>query len=137
MIVLSWNCRGLGNPRVVRALSDLTRKEVPNCVFLVETCLMTQEMEQIRKRLHFKNCLTVNPEGRKGGLAMLWDENLIARVVSFSNSHIDMIFGDNNSSDSWLLIGIYGQPCNTPRPQGGYVALLSIQYTKQWPGLAI
>ncbi|PON42644.1 Endonuclease/exonuclease/phosphatase [Parasponia andersonii] len=33
MKILSWNCRGLGQPRAVGALSALLRKEDPDCVF--------------------------------------------------------------------------------------------------------
>jgi len=35
--LLSWNYRGLGNPWAVRALKKLTKMEVPNPLFVIET----------------------------------------------------------------------------------------------------
>ena len=37
MSLLSWNCRGLGNPQTVNALKKVIRLEDPNLVFLMET----------------------------------------------------------------------------------------------------
>ena len=38
-LMLSWNCRGLGNLRIVNALANVVNKEEPIIVFLVETKL--------------------------------------------------------------------------------------------------
>lgn len=37
MIVLSWNCRGLGNLSAIPSLKDLTRSHKPDVIFLCET----------------------------------------------------------------------------------------------------
>ena len=37
MNCLSWNCRGIGNSRTVRALHSLVQQYNPNIVFLMET----------------------------------------------------------------------------------------------------
>ncbi|GAV71330.1 hypothetical protein CFOL_v3_14824 [Cephalotus follicularis] len=76
----------------------------------METRLMAHEMEPIRVKLNFRSCLSMNLEGNGGELAMLWNDDLDAMVVSYSNNHIDMIIGDDGSMDSWRLTGIYGQP---------------------------
>lgn len=36
MSILSWNCRGLGNPRSVRDLHLLVKEKRPNLLFLME-----------------------------------------------------------------------------------------------------
>ncbi|CAN0876937.1 hypothetical protein LINGRAHAP2_LOCUS11577 [Linum grandiflorum] len=64
MIVLSWNCRGLGQPRAVLALVDLVQVHRPDVVFLVETIADKQKLEEIRVRLKFEGCFAVDVQGR-------------------------------------------------------------------------
>jgi exonuclease III len=75
MKIFSWNCRGLGNPQAVRALSRLIRTENPHVVFLMETKLKSSELDVNRIKWGFKNCLAVDCRGsgrdRTGGLALL------------------------------------------------------------------
>lgn len=42
--LLFWNCRGLGSPEAVRALSDLIRDKSPDIVFLCEAKRWATEM---------------------------------------------------------------------------------------------
>ena len=72
MIVLSWNCRGLGNRSAVEVLADLVRKKGPTILFLMETELTVREMEPIKTELGFASMLAVPSDGRRWGLAMLW-----------------------------------------------------------------
>ncbi|GAV61917.1 hypothetical protein CFOL_v3_05442 [Cephalotus follicularis] len=74
----------------------------------METRLMAYEMEGIRIRLKFQNCLTVNCDGGKGGLAMLWDDSMLATVNSYSSNYIDLLIGGENQLGTWRLTGIYG-----------------------------
>ena len=71
IIILSWNCRGLGNRQAVEVLADLVRRKAPTILFLMETKLTIREMEPIKMELGFPSMLAVSSEGRKGGLAML------------------------------------------------------------------
>ncbi|MCI72567.1 RNA-directed DNA polymerase (Reverse transcriptase), partial [Trifolium medium] len=43
MKLISWNCRGLGNPTAVRALKKLIKDQSPDIVFLMETKLRTTD----------------------------------------------------------------------------------------------
>ena len=47
MNLLSWNCRGLGNPRSVNALKEVIRIEKPKIVFLMETKLDRDWMKNV------------------------------------------------------------------------------------------
>ena len=67
--VISWNCRGLGNPRSIRALHDMVRRWNPKVVFLIETKAKTRRVEGIKNRIGLTNGLIVPCVGRKGGLA--------------------------------------------------------------------
>jgi len=57
MNVLSWNCRGLGNPRTVRTLHRLVRVKKPNSVFLMETNQLGRKVESVRIKLGFDGLL--------------------------------------------------------------------------------
>lgn len=114
MKAISWNCRGLGNPRAVRALSRLIRVENPQLVFLMETRLKDNEMDRIRSRCGFNSCFSVacngNGRDRAGGIALLWHDQVILTVKSFSLNHILCSLDDEVGGDQWFLSGIYGYP---------------------------
>jgi exonuclease III len=69
MNILSWNCRGLGNPWTIRDLCQLTKEKNPNLVFLMETKLRRKKMELIRCKLVLKTFLwwIVLAKGGGGG----------------------------------------------------------------------
>ncbi|GAV76858.1 Exo_endo_phos domain-containing protein, partial [Cephalotus follicularis] len=103
------NCHGSGNLQSVRGLLNLTKSFSPNCVFLSETRLSNQEMEAICIKTGFKNCFTVNADGRRRGLALLWNEELDLSIQSFSTSHIDLVIKLIGRDGYWRLTGIYGK----------------------------
>lgn len=107
MIILSWNCRGLGNPAIVPVLSELVKARRPDIVFLSETLAVNSRIEDIRVRLNFQSCFTVNCVGRSGGIYVFWKESSLCNVVSFSNNHIDLIINENGIVLIVLLLGIY------------------------------
>lgn len=88
---LGWNCRGLGNPRSVRALHDLVRYWDPKIVFLSETKVRKRRMERIKERIGFANGLFVPCQGCSGGLALLWTREVNLEIKSFGSHHIDAV----------------------------------------------
>ena len=76
MTILSWNCRGLGNQWAVKVLSHLVRVKAPKILFLMETKRMVEEMRSIQADLPYDEMLAVPCLGRRGGLAMLWKEEV-------------------------------------------------------------
>ncbi|KAG6625017.1 hypothetical protein CIPAW_16G066600 [Carya illinoinensis] len=109
MILLSWNSRGLGNQRGVRSLSDLVREEGPKVLFLQETRLQVKEMEKIKYKLGYDNCLAVSSEGRSGGLALLWRNDVNLDIKHYSKNHIHASIQDSSTDYApWYFTGVYG-----------------------------
>jgi exonuclease III len=76
MIILSWNCRGLGNFRTIHDLRRMVKEKKPNLVFLMETKLQKSKMEGIRIKLGFDSMFVVDCVGKGGCLALFWGEEL-------------------------------------------------------------
>ena len=70
MRAISWNCQGIGNPRLARALHEMVRRWKPEIVFLMETICDHKAMENIRVKLGFDSKLVVDREGNSGGLCL-------------------------------------------------------------------
>lgn len=94
MRLLSWNCRGLGNPWTVRALNKLIKQKGPNLVFLMETRRKANELMRFRYKGGICNIVGVECEGegrsKAGGLACMWDNSIQLEVVLMFTNHIDM-----------------------------------------------
>ncbi|XP_058763739.1 uncharacterized protein LOC131637168 [Vicia villosa] len=114
MNVLSWNCRGLGNPSVVLNLKYLIRRYKPNVLFLFETTSYSNKVEDLRYALSFDSCFTVNRIGRSGGIVVFWRESKKCTIQNYSNNHIDMLVEDSING-SWRLTCFYGLPERTRR----------------------
>ena len=109
MIALNWNCRGLGNRRVVEVLTELVRKKAPTILFLMETKLTDREMEPIKAKLGFPSMLAVSCDNRRGGITLLWRADVIVDTQTYSPNHIDVRV-HTQASPLWRLTGIYGHP---------------------------
>ncbi|XP_058751474.1 uncharacterized protein LOC131624535 [Vicia villosa] len=114
MKAISWNCRGLGHRRAVRALMRLIRLEKPHLVFLMETRLKSDEMQRIGSKVGFNNIFSIDcrgsGRGRVGGLCLLWVEELNIQIVSHSPNHIGGLCREGEEDNPWALVGIYGFP---------------------------
>ncbi|KAL8504993.1 hypothetical protein ACS0TY_016260 [Phlomoides rotata] len=76
MIVLSWNCRGLGQPATDPTMCELVRARRPSIVLLFET-------------LSYVDCV-----GRSGGLTVLWNNTADCYIVSYFINHINLHTND-------------------------------------------
>ena len=107
MIPLSWNCRGLGNPRSVRALLVMVQRWKLDIVSLMETKSKVKRMERIKNRIKFANGLIVPSQDRSGGVALFWTREINLEIKSFSGNHIDAIVREVDNSynveNHWLL----------------------------------
>ncbi|XP_019179165.1 PREDICTED: uncharacterized protein LOC109174381 [Ipomoea nil] len=115
MSTLSWNCRGLGNPQTVREIEGMVARKKPDFVFLIETKVNRDHAERLRIKLGFDGLFYVDNNGLSGGLALLWRANNTARLISYSDNHVD-IEVSIPGFDKWRMTGFYGF---SKRPQRG------------------
>ena len=100
MIGFSWNYHGLGNPRAILVLKDLLVSRKPTIIFLIETLVNANKIEEIKRKLGFVGSFCVDRIGRSSGLALLWHDSINVNIRSFSKSYIDAeVVSD--CSNSW------------------------------------
>ena len=87
MAILSWNVQGIGNKTTSRYLKDLIRNYKPDLIFLMETKIGTQKMEELRKQNNFARGEYMDPTGNAGGLAIWstdqWNINILSKHKNF------------------------------------------------------
>jgi exonuclease III len=116
MKILSWNCRGLGNPSAVRALKKLLKTNCPDLVFLMETKLHSKD-KKVKSVLscgplsHFfiVDC-NINNGSRSGGLAVLWNDYIQIDFLQSNKMIVDMYITACNINFDWFATGFYGSP---------------------------
>lgn len=120
MNALCWNCQGMGNPWTVQGLKGLVSLNIPSFISLSETRCTVAEMTRVRCQIGWRNifvvpCKFVPKKGgkgvsRAGGVALLWKEDVVVVLNSYSDYHIDVLVGEANDPKRWRFTGIYGQP---------------------------
>ena len=110
MNALVWNCRGVGNSRIVRDLSTLVRAYNPKLVFLSETRQSEDQMRSLRWRLGLKGCLARRCVGRSGGIALFWEESLLVDLITISDKVIDVSVREEPNAPDWRATFVYGEP---------------------------
>lgn len=110
MNAIVWNCRGVGNPRTVRDLEALVRQHNPKLVFLSETMVSESRVKNLRWRLGLKGCLAVDSKGRRGGVALFWDESIQVHLKSSNDRYIDVSVVDEPNATPWRATFVYGEP---------------------------
>ena len=108
MQTTTWNCQGLGNQRAVNVLSHLVREKAPTILFLMETKQTIEEMGGIQGELHHDSMLAVPCLGRRGGLAMLWRNEVDLHIQTYTQNHDALIRANQNPP--WRITGFYGKP---------------------------
>jgi exonuclease III len=84
MIVISWNCQGLGNPQTMRDLHRMVKVKYPTVVFLMETKMRQEKMERIRCMMGFNNLFVVDSVAKSGSLALFWKEEAGLEIQNYS-----------------------------------------------------
>ena len=108
MSATSWNCRGLGNPLIVKALQKVVLEKDPTLVFLMETKFDVTEMDGIKRKIERQQGLVVPSVRRGGGLALLWKNTIKVDVLTYSPMHIDAIVTEEQGMKKWRFSGFYG-----------------------------
>ena len=100
----------MGDPQVVHEMARMVNKYNPQMLFLIETKRKSLEMEWLKSKWCFDNCLAVDSIGRGGGLALLWMNEASVEILSFSHQHIDAKISGSDSAQDWRFTGFYGSP---------------------------
>jgi hypothetical protein len=108
MNLLSLNCRGAGLAATVGELRDLCRSYNPEVVFLCETKQKVKYMDRIKWSLGFSNGVTVDCQGKSGGMVLWWKNGVNVSVRPWSQYYIDAAI--NFNGQTWRFNGIYGEP---------------------------
>ena len=74
MSLLVWNYCRLRNLRTEDQLADFAWAKDPSIVFLAETWTNKARLEQVQRRIQFKNLFVVPRCNKARGLAILWKE---------------------------------------------------------------
>ncbi|XP_058733184.1 uncharacterized protein LOC131604782 [Vicia villosa] len=116
MKILSWNCRGLSNPRAIPNLRALAHRHHPDIIFLLETLANSQKLKRVRVSLKFEACLSVDVVGRSGGIVVLWNNSKKCSIQNFNKNYINIHVQDAERGD-WRLTCYYGFPERNRRRQ--------------------
>jgi exonuclease III len=88
MNLVSWNCRGLGNPSKIEAVKDLLKAAPSDILMLQETKIEGQVLLEIsRKKWNKSSGKAVSTRGTSGGLATFWTEDLFLLNKHYETQH--------------------------------------------------
>jgi exonuclease III len=88
MKVITWNIRGLNNPRKQRILGNKLKQEQPDLCFIQETKCTTDIMESVSKQhWHKYNMVAIEYHQRLGGILMLWNPQILNLIVAEATRH--------------------------------------------------
>lgn len=109
MMVITWNCRGLGNGPAVCGLLNIQKEEDPDILFLSETKMDLNRIEGLRWWLGLMNLVVKDCRGKSGGLAVFWRKGVNFHLRAVSRLYIDDDVVEDNGF-VWRFTGFYGEP---------------------------
>jgi len=108
MKILCLKCRGLGRSEAVQELCSLCELHRPWVVFLSETRYFDDRVDGLVRSLGMEGCVGVGSLDRGGGLALLWNREVVVKLESYDKLHIDMTVQlATNTSMPWRFTSFY------------------------------
>jgi hypothetical protein len=107
MLIMAWNCQGVGRPRTIRRLRDLCNSRRPSVVFLSETKNKQDKLEQVRRSIGFDYFCYVDPIGKSGGLALWWNNNVEFTLNYTRQSEITGWLNSRDNRPTFYISFIY------------------------------
>ena len=108
MKIISWNVRGAKKSQVLQEILFLKRTYKPQMIFLLETLVNQNHILQILPKMGFEHFDYVSPVNHSGGLAVLWDNDLIyASVIRKDSRNIHMLVHDIQKQINVIISGAY------------------------------
>ena len=94
LAIASWNCQGLGNPRTVRRLGEISKKYEPDIIFIMETknpdATVLKKLEHLRQRYDCQHLVSPTGHGA-GGFGLFWKQELNLQVLDSDTHVIDTV----------------------------------------------
>lgn len=109
MKLVSWNCHGLGNLVTVSKLRQILAAIRLDVIFLCETRIRRCDFDRIMRRGNMDGAFSTDSNGRRGGIAVLWNEACKVSIQSYPLNHVDMLV-ETEGVDQFLFTGFYGFP---------------------------
>ena len=106
MQIVSWNCRGLGNPIKDETVKDLMRMDPSDILLLQETNIEDESLLLLSKTKWKLNVgKVVSARGTSGGLATLWSDEKFQLNRWFATQH--WIFTDLYHISSKISLALF------------------------------
>ena len=88
MKVITWNIRGLNNPRKQRILRSILKQEQPDLCFIQETKCNTDRMETISQQQWCKyKMVAIGGNQMAGGILTLWNPQVLILIAVEEKRH--------------------------------------------------
>ena len=78
----------------MKALEQAIKKEDPIIVFLKKTKSSKEWMDKVKEECNMKHSWVVMSNGRSGGLALLWKDEIQIELLTYSLNHIEVLVSD-------------------------------------------
>jgi len=75
--------------------------------FLSETHLDNAKAYNVRRRAGFDRMIVHESDGWRGGLLLMWRDEISVRMQGVTKNYIDVIIEEEGG---WKFTGIYGEP---------------------------
>ena len=108
MQMISWNCRGLGNPNKAEAIKDLLKIETADILMLQETKVEGEALLNISvNKWKFASGKAVSARGTAGGLGTLWTKSFSLERFSTTQHWIYTELRHTVSNLTFALFNLY------------------------------
>eukprot|EP00253_Pinus_taeda_P014197 PITA_14197 len=108
MILVSWNCRGVGSPLKLKAIKDLLKQEQPDLLLIQETKISAQDFQQQSQNFKTFTRVSIGSEGASGGIGKIWNKNKWEITNSqFCNWWVRTDLKNKGSQEIYYIYNIY------------------------------
>jgi hypothetical protein len=94
-------------------LARLINSTNAKVTFISETKTSKFNRVELSNRFNMANSFVVPPEGRAGGLWLLWDSDIDLKIIRASNNIILSSLVNNSTKESFCLVCMYGDPSHS------------------------
>ena len=110
MTVLSWNCRGPGQPRTIQELVCLVHTYKSKLVLLSKTRQSTSYVNKLIWRLGLKDYIVQPVIGKSAGITLFYDVSVEVIKLAVGPRYIDVLIRLNPNEMQWWGTFVYGEP---------------------------